>query len=95
MSEPKFTPGPWVHEGRPPNLRVVFAGETPGSRPAPCVLMDGDQEANAHLIAAAPDLYEALATLLTTLRVTDENGLTQFIQSVSAGHAALAKARGK
>ncbi len=55
------TPGPWCPEDRGANLKIVFKGEPrPGlSRNAICALMDGEdleREANARLIAAAPDL---------------------------------------
>ncbi len=62
-SDGQHTPGPWVAEGRKPNMIVVFAGETPGMRPSPCMLMDGNQEANARLIAAAPTMLEALKAM--------------------------------
>lgn len=66
MSEAKFTPGPW-HVGPVDDTRVE---DSYGNEVAQ---IDGDynhpdtwpiMEANAHLIAAAPDLYEALETLM-------------------------------
>lgn len=60
----KFTPGPWVYyKGNTEasgnfsinSVRVVYAiAETIGG------LVDGEEEANARLIAAAPKLYEQL-----------------------------------
>lgn len=45
------------------------------------------------LIAAAPDLYEALDQLLFSL--TDEDGLLEHVKPVMDARAALAKARGE
>ena len=60
---PKWTPGPWITDDRDPHdiARYVLAG----SRVTPVVRVEliGDREAheaNAQLIAAAPDMYEAL-----------------------------------
>jgi hypothetical protein len=62
------TPGPWCAEGRDANLIVVFVGEPDPNvdRNAVCAIMDGhakEREANARLIAAAPDLLAALIEL--------------------------------
>ena len=65
MSETKFTPGPWTQqwngyffdisqEGNPFDLASVNSAWDEQCGP-------GTQEGNAHLIAAAPELYEALA----------------------------------
>lgn len=53
--------------------------------------MDDECEANAHLIAAAPELYEALwvATEHNALRFGEDHN------TVIQGRAALAKARGE
>lgn len=59
--ERKWTPGPWIavtediHDNA---LWTVVAGDD-GSRDVATMSHFGDIE-NAHLIAAAPDLYEAL-----------------------------------
>ena len=61
---PKFTPGPWLPmAGLPTNVIA-----TSGIRVARCDF-DGDAThvdclANAHLIASAPDLYEACKEFL-------------------------------
>lgn len=54
-------------------------------------LVGKDDEANAHLIAAAPELYEALANLLA---VSEGEGGTRF-DAQDIARAALAKARGE
>lgn len=48
------------------------------------------REANAHLIAAAPELYEALAAIV---RDGDDQELDSAL--INAGRAALARARGE
>ena len=102
MSEPKFTPGPWIvcpdvglqipvasvaKEGLKRNVSHV-AG-----------IRNGEGAANAHLIAAAPDLYKALAHLEPYLdaivcyaSTIEEHPPNGFILETKA---ALAKARGE
>jgi hypothetical protein len=58
MKQPKFTSGPWNY--LPPSLTIRAKG---------CVVADvmpqgSIAEANATLIAAAPEMYEALEALL-------------------------------
>jgi hypothetical protein len=66
MSESSFTPGPWVFN---PLCARVDCGELSkiGGLLPVCALLwptdersEAETEANAHLIAAAPDLLEAL-----------------------------------
>jgi hypothetical protein len=58
MSETKFTPGPWETPYR--NFSEVRAQN--GALVAVCKPLDGlvNLQANARLIAAAPQMYEAL-----------------------------------
>lgn len=89
MTEAKFTPGPWRYEQDFLSCRVAapkFGGVAKvfGSNPT-CV-------ANAHLIAAAPELYEALEAV-ELARNSDEPHDWQRATNLSA--AALAKARGE
>lgn len=51
--------------------------------------------ANAHLIAAAPDLYAALENLVTKLVIDDEEGLIEYAEPIIAARLALAKAQGE
>jgi hypothetical protein len=70
MSPNKHTPGPWVVKGRlveaPSRLDLgvaqAIAGMTAGSRGASQITVP-EAEANARLIAAAPDMLEALKTI--------------------------------
>ena len=56
MSETKFTPGPWYVGGNGGFINQLQIEPTIG-----CVYGAGDElKANAHLIAAAPDLFAAL-----------------------------------
>jgi len=95
MSETKFTPGPWEWDGdvwdydyaeEAPWLigkdnQIIIKGE-----------IDCANKANAHLIAAAPDLYEAIKELLYALQ-DDDNWRTSGVYEDAEN--ALAKARGE
>ena len=91
----KYTPGPWkttkrkrfqVHKtvalcARQPWYAVYSIG--------PC--HSNEWEANARLIAAAPDLLEALRRILEHCDINPE-GETTFERDVQAGRAAVSKA---
>lgn len=88
MSKPAFTPGPWVYSGRlgfghlvSPNIAVAYGGATSGRQDS--------GEANAHLIAAAPDMYEALKLVMQHGRIDDSEHRMNVVA------AALAKAEGR
>lgn len=51
--------------------------------------------ANARLIAAAPDLLEALKDLARSLSDSDEDGLTEYADVMVAARSAIAKAEGR
>lgn len=95
MTERKWTPGPWV----------VVADETAAQVTGfPCVYANGytvvgtegmygdiDTDfANAHLISAAPDLYEALDQLIAISEVDCPS-----LEDLEGAKEALAKARGE
>jgi hypothetical protein len=83
MTETKHTLGPW-YIGRDVNGFVsVQVGDSLTERDLIC---DCYTEENATLIAAAPDMYEALQWIVEN---ADEDSV------VSAAKAALAKARGE
>jgi hypothetical protein len=101
MSETKFTPGPWALDqcGRIYVIRATdcSVGEAYRSDFDPPSL---PTKANAALIAAAPDLYAALNSLLKT--VVDDLGECGYDEEDIADHegvkratSALAKARGE
>lgn len=102
----KFTPGPWevnTEAGLP--LREVFShSETDVlicDTGCSNVEMDAAEiEANAHLIAAAPEMYEALKDCLRLLEdCTEETYGTPtqefFQRKADAVKAVLAKSEGK
>lgn len=94
MSAPKFTPGPWrMHDME---AGVIVAGR-PGGEVANVNNGFGDRDANAALIAAAPDLYEALKSAVSWLvQVMPDAPLTPRGEELLASYrAALSKAEGQ
>jgi len=98
MSETTFTSGPW-------NV-VTFSDGVLVSTPSTCVaeVMRSELEphriptkANAALIAAAPDLYAALNSLLSAVRSIEyaAGWETDHLEESRMAEAALAKARGE
>lgn len=94
MTELNGTPGPWHwrSEGEgwyqewylDPGIMIAYGGDgTPGG--------DEIDRANAHLIAAAPDLYEALAAFQSNAVIRSVCPSPLWAEMVDA----LAKARGK
>lgn len=99
MAETKFTPGPWRMVGTTANRFVVTASS--GTVIAE-TWKDFRQEADARLIAAAPELYGALEALIAmqdqmSRKPTDGGGVFPADYGIVRGraHAALAKARGE
>jgi len=92
MSE-KFTPGPWSHDGfvtvfGPNGLSVAHTSS--GIRH----YGEDSAIANAHLIAAAPEMYAALKAIIEqwdtpNWKLTEHTGVL-----IEAGRAALAKTYG-
>lgn len=88
-----FTPGPWYYPGRTVATPGTITGcigtihQNVGRAPAIAHVShaNGDGEANARLIAAAPELLEALERL-------DRDGHTEATWHFAK--AAIAKARG-
>ncbi len=84
-----WTPGPWRYD---PKSQYVLAGKsTRITSPFWLGKKKEENEANAHLIAAAPELYDALLTLVPWLEVTQMNQLPGGIAALRA----LARARGE
>ncbi len=99
MSELKWTPGPWsISEDAwlvngidsrerfkgSPSLDIYDAEEWP------LELMD-EAKANAHLISAAPELYDALFDLVEKIKAQQ----SEHKPFLRAAEGALAKARGE
>lgn len=72
MNTNKHTPGPWLYLALPP-CSVI---SVPGDGKHICQMEGIDleiEEANARLIAAAPELFDALATVfMSGVMLTDE-----------------------
>ncbi len=90
----KFTPGPWRvgvlrHCDVFVNTRQVVAS-CPRSREVP----DGEREANARLIAAAPELLAALELAEATLQRLAPNGSRATQGTRDVARAAIEKAKG-
>ncbi len=111
----KHTPGPWVIETVPTSVGICHKiGPFPPRRPddvtyrSSCLYADypsgynpADNElyANARLIAAAPDLLEALERLVTEIILSDVDVDMEYIDShfkphIEKARAAIAKATG-
>ena len=92
MSAPKFTPGPWVKDGG----SVVRKGRgVIASIPRP---QDGgvfECEANSVLLAASPDLYDALDVAEAVMSIVEpRSDKAEYLRALAQARAALAKARG-
>jgi hypothetical protein len=100
MSEAKHTPGPWWIETGPDVDLINHVGISADdhSMLAQAVWkMDDDErspmcEANAHLIAAAPDLLDALQSIVASAEDGCAAINTRFLITAKA---AIAKATGK
>jgi hypothetical protein len=85
----KHTPGPWYHDKdgyiwrRPLNELYEYGGRVAGDKPVACAWIGWDGEgqtgypleANARLIAAAPEMLEALQMFLA---YNDQGGPISF-----------------
>ena len=95
--QPKWTPGPWRYDrtnGSPTTGEHMIAGAKPGYLAEVRDCGSGDVRANAHLIAAAPDMAEALEKALNFITNT-ESEMGETLPCGDAARAALAKARGQ
>lgn len=104
----KHTPGPWVIEENPyvsPAMQVA-AFEESGNRHLQILVHSHNREADARLIAVAPELLEALEGLLTVQSKSDERiccdglhcgcrGAAVHEQAEHYAREAIAKARGE
>lgn len=99
MSETRFTPGPWplvVHGDRDSRVGAKTLIATVHSE----AFRDrANQEANAHLISAAPDLYAALEDMLWPIMAGCQKPTIERCMCAKCvedrARAALAKARGE
>ena len=94
MTETKFTPGPWVNSPLGPWI-IETKDEIEIADISAFSLVNAT--ANAHLIAAAPELYEALVNVMSEISsiLKDEEHYFGTTERFDAARAALAKARGE
>lgn len=94
MNETKFTPGPWLFSSYKSGNSVIVID---GKEFDVATVNYPNRDANAHLIAAAPELYEALEGLLADIteyqEINNLGGQNNHWQVKAK--AALAKARGE
>ena len=92
-----WTPGPWaLHKMPDGRFLIMSVKETinvVGTAMEPFESTPETQEANAHLIANAPELYEALDTL--TKEMFLDNNSNAIEAAYDNAVAALSKARGE
>jgi hypothetical protein len=91
----KFTPGPWeTCDAWGPSKDGICIGELAAQQKiiASCTGYYGREtsQANARLIAAAPELYEALKDLLEELATGEDYG-DELVFALDKARAALAK----
>ena len=89
-NETNWTPGPWHSGGYP----TISAGTGKGmvAKVLERYMDRAEREANANLIALAPELYEVLENIVTEL---EETGCQGELDSYPQARTALAKARGE
>ena len=103
MSKPKHTPGPWKAERD--TARNAYAWKVTGAKGvvediARLALVDSVSqiEANAHLIAAAPTMYEALKAMLSQVKHIDQSATHEGLTNcdiIAKARVALAQAEGR
>lgn len=102
MSE-GHTPGPWEFASSGKGVRYIYASNRPQPIARPFTdlgrIPKDEFEANARLIAAAPELLDALEDLANDISerfdMDDPSTNPGIRRAVEAARAALAKARGE
>jgi hypothetical protein len=103
MNDTKFTPGPWAAIEIEEGLFHIHSPKGERHNPVPVAVIDHHRDgheatrtvttpANAHLIAAAPDMYEALKVMVERFSYIEG---TQHGHILESARAAIAKAEGK
>ena len=93
----KHTPGPWFYSGKHDTCEVRYVALSPDDHYEEIATLFGkdgaEQQANAHLIAAAPDLLELLQEIYFDLiqRAMPDAGDAWYAKAL----AAIAKATGE
>jgi len=95
----EHTPGPWTHEGQGDITGIEDNGFGRGPVDVCSVYLrtvEGRHEANARLIAAAPDLLEALEAWIS-YHDDEEDGvdsMLRYAKAIDMTRAAIARAKG-
>ena len=95
MSGSKHTPGPWTLEAKAGRVYVKASIDGRGKHVAyviPIVDHDADMPFNADLIAAAPDMAEALIRFVSMAHIYSQFNLPSYADDIAKARAALAKA---
>lgn len=98
MSTPKFAPGPWVVDWDDFVVRAkspIDGRMVPVARPYGVTENGTDVPGNARLIAAAPDMYEALKSIVEDHDFCGDDWGDRRDAWIETARAALAKAEGK
>lgn len=98
-----FTKGPWAHDGcivyKKENEYAICDVYSPLDGPSIWRESGAEADANAHLIAASPALYDALSAELQDIEQdiawADGSDLQRLIERRERAEAALAQARGE
>jgi hypothetical protein len=93
------TPGPWAitredHAHAIVSEEFVIADVFTFQPDCAGVRTDAEGEANARLIASAPDLLDALQAVVNDLEMWPGEKNPEFFESMKAARTALAKAKG-
>lgn len=96
MTKQSHTPGPWLFDQAGERLISLgeMGGET-GGNTIICRYFSPDKKGDARLIAAAPDLLEALTLLSRMCKGLDWCDTEESARRNQLVDAAIAKARGK
>lgn len=93
-NETKHTPAPWRHEPSIPQVEAFYPN---GNRSLQVIIscQNDKYEANANLIAAAPELLEALGACLDCPEMNLDEMDTVSVDAVRQGVQAIKKAKGE
>lgn len=90
-----FTPGPWRYEADRTGGRSYGEGIEVADCRAFCAEELPMVQANARLISAAPEMYEALRAIAERYEECWKIGDSAGLRALGAARAALAKAEGR
>ena len=99
MTQATHTPGPWEAHTHYDNSVSVRHYLGMGLNQPVCEMLPGqtpaERNANARLIAAAPDLLAALEEMAAVFGWQSPNANPAVDAAIAAAHAAIAKAKGE